>query len=121
MNINININVIGFLLLPVISTGLSSCSSDPTIGDRMVLQGDGTAEMGSQWQDGHEKMLNGEKLIKKGEEMINDSREEMQKGEDSRTEGYKLVKSGRQMMDEAEHAYKNRFPHSYQRIYDQQK
>lgn len=89
---------------------LAGCSSQPTLGERMMEQSAGTKEMGQQWQTGNEKVIKGEKLLKEGNEMIKDAREDMREGEDKVSEGKELVEEGKRMMMDSESQYKVKFP-----------
>jgi hypothetical protein len=116
MNIRQEIFVLCYGLM-LGTASLHGCTSAPTLGDRMMDQGEGTADIGKQWTSGNEKALKGEKLIKKGKKMVDDGREEMRDGEDNIAKGKELIEEGKRMMQESEQAYKNRFPDSYRRIY----
>lgn len=98
-------------------TALPGCSNQPTLGERMMQQGSGTAELGKQWSDGNEKIQEGEKFIKQGNEMIEDARENMREGEDKVIKGKKLVENGKQEVEESELRFKNSFPAIYQKLH----
>lgn len=102
--------ILGLVLLP-------GCSHQPTLGERMMDQGAGTASLGKQWGTGNDNVQKGQKLIEQGNEMIEDAREELRDGEDKILKGKKLIEQGKQQMEDSERAYKTRFPSTYQRIY----
>jgi hypothetical protein len=96
---------------------LSGCSNEPTVGDLMMNQGTGTAELGKLWSAGKDKFVRGQTLTSEGNEMIEEARKEMREGEDKIIEGKKLMQEGKQQMDDTEKTYKSRFPGSYQKIF----
>lgn len=91
---------------------LSACSSQPTLGERMMEQSAGTSELGRQWLTGSEKITKGEQLVKDGNELIEDARDDMRDGEDKVSEGKKLVEEGKKLMEESERQYKQKFPNA---------
>lgn len=108
--INSNITI-----LPAVLVGmsvLSGCSSQPTLGERMIQQSSGTAVLGEQWETGSKKVAKGEKLIKDGNALIKDARDDMRKGEDKVSDGQTLVEEGRKQMAESERQYQLRFPNA---------
>ncbi len=96
---------------------LPGCSTQPTLGERMMNQGSGTAGIGEQWSAGNEKVQKGEKLTKQGQELSEDARKDLREGEDKIIEGQKLITEGKKQMEESEGLYKKRFPGNYQRIF----
>ncbi len=102
--------MVGFAVLP-------GCSSQPTLGERMMDQSAGTSELGEQWSKGNENLQKGEKLIKQGNKMVEDARSNMREGEDKIIAGKKLVNEGTRQMEDSEQVYKNRFPRAYERIH----
>lgn len=82
-------------LLAVLLTATVSCStSPPTLGEKMINQGQSMAKVGEQWVEGENMINKGEKMIKQGEEQVE--------------EGKQLITKGRAMMKESEETYKQR-------------
>jgi hypothetical protein len=82
-------------LLAVLLTVTVSCStSPPTLGEKMINQGQSMAKVGEQWVEGETMISKGEKMIKQGEEQVE--------------EGKQLITKGRAMMKESEETYKQR-------------
>ncbi|MCK9604997.1 MAG: hypothetical protein M0R33_00945 [Methylomonas sp.] len=109
-NINLHFVVMSGVLLAMSS--LVGCSSQPTVGERMIQQSSGTAVLGEQWEAGSKKVAKGEKLIKDGNALIKDARDDMRKGEDKVSDGQALVEEGRKQMTESERQYQLRFPNT---------
>jgi hypothetical protein len=82
------------LLAGLLTTIVSCGTNPPTLGEKIIKQGQSMSAVGEQWVEG-EKMINkGEKMIKQGEEQIE--------------EGRQLITKGRAMMKESEEIYKQR-------------
>ena len=131
-----NRNVIsGIALLSGIVFGLplTGCSSQPTLAEQMMEQSSTAANLAKQWEKGSETLSKGEKLLKQGNELIEDSRVAMRKGEDKVSEGKNMIEDsrndmsevekkvsqstsmiqeGKQMMAESERQYKLKFPNA---------
>ena len=89
-------SIIGTMgLLAVLLTAIASCStSPPTLGEKMIQQGQSMSEVGEQWVDGEKMISKGENMIKQGEEQIE--------------AGKQLITKGRAMMKASEDIYKQR-------------
>ncbi|AEG00324.1 hypothetical protein [Methylomonas methanica] len=96
----------------VVTGALVGCSSQPTLGERMIQQSSGTAVLGERWEAGSKKVAKGEKLIKDGNALIKDARDDMRKGENKVSDGQALVEAGRKQMAESERQYQLRFPNA---------
>lgn len=106
-----------FILTSALKSGLFigisllfGCAGEPSMGERMIQQSSGTAELGYKWQTGNEKIQKGEKLIQEGKEIIDDARNDMRKGEDKVSEGQTLIDDGQKLKQETEREYNLRFP-----------
>lgn len=102
-------NVVFFALL-FSSIVFSGCSSQPTLGQRMMEQSSDTADLGQQWELGKKKVIKGEKLLQDGNELIKDAKDDMRKGEDKVSEGKELIDEGKRLMADSERKYKTKFP-----------
>lgn len=72
---------------------LSSCTNEPSFGDRLVSEGNATKEQGERWNKGNRLVSEGEKQKKKGREMIEEGESLVRKGERNLERGEKLKAS----------------------------
>ena len=84
---------------------VAGCSSEPTMGDKMLSQAGGTQEMGSQWKKGNSLVIKGNKMKEKGQELIEEGHDKIDEGED-------MIAEGQKMMKDSEAAYKLKFPNN---------
>lgn len=82
---------------------VSACTSNPTVGDKIIQQSENTNEIGNMWNKGDKLVKNGEAKIREGQKLID-------QGNSKTTEGASMVKQGKQMINESEMLYKQRFP-----------
>jgi uncharacterized membrane-anchored protein len=83
--------------------GLTACSSTPSFGDRLLSQGQGTKQIGKEWNKGQELVKKGEKLKAKGQEQVEDGQDDIKKGTE-------MIEKGQKMIAESEKAYNEKFP-----------
>lgn len=82
---------------------LTACSSAPSLGDRMLSQGQGTQQLGEQWKKGQALVKKGEKLKAKGQERVDD-------GQDIIKDANRMIEKGQKMIADSETTYKDKFP-----------
>ncbi|MGJ8697438.1 MAG: hypothetical protein ACSHYF_14065 [Verrucomicrobiaceae bacterium] len=79
------------LLALASALALASCgSSEPTFGERIASEGTDVAGIGKQWQEGDKMVKKGQDLIEDGEKMQKKGKKTVNKGEDMITKGQKL-------------------------------
>ena len=67
-------------LLLVLSFGIAGCSHSPTVGEKMVNQGETSKKLGKEWSEGEVEVKEGKRLIKKGETQIHKGEHLIEKG-----------------------------------------
>ena len=80
----------------------AGCASKPTLGDRMLSQGEAARSLGEKWNEGTAALAKGEALRKKGLQQIEDGKENVQEGD-------RLILKGRRQVEESEEEYDDRF------------
>jgi len=78
---------ITLLALPLL---FSACSSDPTLGDQLIAQGESTRALGEQWNKGKAMISDGEEMQEKGHKMVKEGEKLIRKGEKSVERGKEL-------------------------------
>jgi uncharacterized membrane-anchored protein len=91
------------LMVSPVVLALTACSSAPSVGDRMLSQGQGTQQLGEQWKKGQDLIKKGEKLKAKGQEQVED-------GQDDIKDGTEMIEKGQKMIAESEKTYNEKFP-----------
>lgn len=93
------------LMLTTALTGCASSSSGPSFGAQLAARGDQAAAIAKQWDKGSADVAKGEKLLAKGQELVEDGKKDQQKGEKLVEQGRKLIENGKQQMADSEAAY----------------
>jgi len=88
-----------FLILSVVTVSSflsTSCgnTSIPSLGERILSEGNAVSDIGKKWQKG-------EDMIKKGEKLKRSGKRDIEKGED-------LIKKGQKAKQNAEYLYKSK-------------
>jgi len=94
---------IGVLLpLMVVLVSLAGCGkSEPKLGDAIREQGIGLADIGDQWTEGDELVVEGRDQIERGQDMINEGERLLETGRDN-------VNRGQQAKQQAELTYREK-------------
>lgn len=79
--------------------------SKPTIGDRMLVQGETAQELAENWNEGNSLLMEGEELKKKGQKMI-------EAGKDKVEEADVMISEGKRMMETSEKTFAAKFPNA---------
>ncbi len=82
---------------------ISACSHTPSVGEKMMIQGSQTKEIGQSWVEGDELIKKGNKLIHEGEHLT-------KKGKAQILQGRAMVKKGNKMIKKSEHVFQEKFP-----------
>ncbi|MES2663369.1 MAG: hypothetical protein V4629_08730 [Pseudomonadota bacterium] len=82
---------------------VSGCSSAPSLGDKMGLTGTNANELGEQWNEGHEMVLDAAELKQEGYEEIKSGNKKVAKANEMSLEG-------KQIMSESEAKFGEMFP-----------
>ena len=93
----IQICLLGMVLL------ISGCVKPPSTGEKMILQGAGTTSIGQEWVDGNN-------LIKKGNNHLHKGTTMVKKGEKLIYEGKHMIAKGNKMINDSEHTFHEKFP-----------
>lgn len=88
---------------------LAACSGGPdetTFGGQLELQGGAVAQIGENWTEGAELMVNGAELIEEGEDDLARGRRLVRSGESDIDRGREMIRRGERLQAEAEAAYR---------------
>ena len=96
-----------FILIPVIATLLfAGCASKPkSFGDQLNTRGDQASSIGKQWNNSSDGVAKGEKMMTKGQNMIETSKSDQAKGEQMIEDGRRQVETSKQEMLNSEADY----------------
>lgn len=92
-----------YTFLLSLSLIVSGCTSTPSIGDKMILQGTSTQSLGKTWGHGQELVEKGRKRIQHGEQLV-------KKGKDQISEGRTMIKKGNKVIRNSEQSFSEKFP-----------
>lgn len=91
-----------------LSLTLAACSSTPpSFGDKLAQRSEKADTMAKQWNQGQSDVAKGEKLIKKGQDLLADGQKDQKKGQSMIEEGQQLVENGKKQMAASEAAYQD--------------
>lgn len=90
--------------LVIVAMLAGGCASPkPTIGDKMLVQGETAQELAKKWNEGNSLLIDGEKLKKKGQKMI-------EEGKDKIEEADVMIAEGKRLMQTSEKTFAEKFP-----------
>lgn len=85
---------------------LAGCATEPkTFGDQLSNRADQANDIGKQWNNSNEGVIKGEKMITKGQGIIEEAKNSQLKGEQMIEDGRKQVDSSKQQMLNSEADY----------------
>ena len=85
---------------------LAACSSkEPTFGERVVNRGASMQNVGEDWNDGTDLIVDGNDLVASGKNDVEEGRDLVESGTSEIREGEEMIKSGKQMQINAEQRY----------------
>jgi hypothetical protein len=91
-----------------LSLSLAACSSTPpSFGDHLAQRSAKADAIAKQWKDGEAAVAKGNKLLKKGQELVEDGQKDQKKGQSLIEEGQQLVENGKKQMADSEAAYQD--------------
>lgn len=90
-----------FIIVAMLAGGCAG--SRPTIGDKMLAQGETAQELAKKWNEGNSLLIEGEELKKKGQKMI-------EEGKDKIEEADVMISEGKRMMETSEKTFADKFP-----------
>lgn len=95
-------------MLTAMLTGLAltGCNKEPkTFGDELSNRSDKSAEIGKQWNESKENVAEGQDMIRKGQNEVDDAIKAQADAQQTVDEGRRQVNEGQQQMRNAENAY----------------
>ncbi len=85
---------------------IAACGSAPSVGDQIIAQGQGTAAIGTAWNQGNKLAADGQELANKGRGQIKDGQKEITDGQANIKAGDDMVARGKALMAQSEAQYK---------------
>ena len=91
-----------------LSLALSACSQNPTMGEKMIHQGDDIKKIGDRWYEGYSLVKKGDKDITEGKSMIKQGSKAASKGKAKVKHGNSLIAKGKKMMHKSENDFQRK-------------
>lgn len=96
-----------FLLSSVLV--VTACSHAPSVGERMLLQGADSTELGEKWVEGNHLIQKGNIQIDHGKSMVEKGERLIKKGHTKIHDGQGMIEQGNRMKNKSETDFSEKF------------